>query len=218
VNLLRIVSTGFLLQLVLSSLLSAQVLEPSMEISFSADAVEVTNLSPGAKVVWFGATQVLADDDVPEIRAYASVAEDTDSDGIERLDFPDGVPLHSVWVVVDLTSGKSAAAAPEGYPLRIVHGIEPERGGDIVSDARQTGNLLVARPDAKGGVSAWFVETGDGGPADTDSAANGAMELALSSLEPLGDTADPAPSQFESGDVVAMLDPRLLELTLVTVE
>jgi hypothetical protein len=222
VNLLRIVSIGFLLQLPLSSFLSAQVLDPPLEISFLADAVEVTNLSPGAQVVWFGATQVLADDDVPEIRAYASIGEDTDADGVERLDFPDGVPLHSTWVAVDLANGKSAAAAPAGYPLRSVPwqgaGIQANEGvDDVVTDARQTANLLLVRAGEKNG-GAWIVEAGDGGPTDADSAVNGAVSLELSALEPLGSTADPAPSHFESGDVVAMLDPRLLELTLVTIK
>ena len=223
----RIVLTGFLLQLALASFVSAQVIDPGNTapvISFLTDAVEVSNLAPGGKVVWFGATQVIAADDVPEIRAYASIAEDSDSDGVERLDFPDGVPLHSTWVVVDLTSGYSAAAAPDGYPLQIVdwkgQGIQSqESGDDLISDGRQTGNLLVARPDAKGGGgSAWMLESGDGGPADTGLVADGAMSLTLSSLEPLGETADPAPSHFQPGDVVVMLDPRLLELTLVTVE
>lgn len=196
----------------------AQLPEPSFALTFQPDAVEVSNLTAGGKVVWFGATQEIAEDEVAEIRAYASIAEDADLDGVERIEFPNGVPLHSTWVAVDLQTGVAVSGAPDGYPLRDVHwqgaGVQNLESGAVITDSRQTGNLLVVRSK----VGAWLVEAGDGGPTDLDASSNGSISLEIAALEPLGDTVEAAPEQLAEGDVVAMLDPRRLELTLVTVQ
>ena len=188
----------------------------ALQLSFESDSVVAKNLTAGGKVVWFGATQVIAEDGVPEIRAYATITEDTDRDGNASLDMPGGVPAHATFVVVDLTTGAVDSAAPPGYEIRRVQwrgrGLRRSNGADDVEDLRQTENLLVVRPT----VGAFVLETGDSGPADDDRTTNGSIRVLLSSLRPLGDTTAEAPKMLLPTDVMAMLDPRTLELTIVT--
>ena len=188
----------------------------SLQLSFEADSVVAKNLTAGGKVVWFGATQVIDTDGVPVIRTYATIGDDTDRDGTATLEIPGGVPLHSAWVAVDLATGAVDSAAPPGFEIRRVPwrgpGIGRRNGADEVEDLRQTESLLVVRP----AVGAWILETGDGAPDDADRAPNGSIRVLLSSLQPLGDTAIEVPKMLLPTDALAMLDPRTLELTLVT--
>lgn len=192
---------------------------PQPRLSFGKEAVGVAGLSPGAEIVLFGATQSVAEDGIAEIRLYASIVKDVDRDGSEELAIEGGVPLHATWVAIDLSTGASTAAAPPGYPLRRVgwrgRGIHRGANGhDDIEDARPTGALLVARPGADGG--AWLLEAGDNGDGDADRASNGHIRWDLSEMIPLGSTTAPPPEKLKAKDVVAVLDSRSLELTLVT--
>jgi hypothetical protein len=82
-----------------------------------------------------------------------------------------------------------------------------------VVDARGLAEILVVRP----GTGAWTLRLGDGGPADEDGAADGRLEAALDRMAPLAGS-PPPPSTFQKDDVVLVLDPNLLEMTLVKVE
>ena len=186
-------------------------------LGFASDTVVVEGITLGGKVVWFGAAQSLAGDDVAEIRYYGRVAEDTDQDGIERLALPIGIPTHGVFVAIDFASGLAASAASPGYPLRQVpwrgRGVgDSGRGEDWIEDARALANVLVVRP----GVGAWVATVSDGRPEDDDGRLDGRLRLLLSSLQPLGDFVAPVPARVLPIDIVAMVDPRQLELTLVT--
>ncbi|HEV8241974.1 MAG TPA: hypothetical protein VGS57_21595 [Thermoanaerobaculia bacterium] len=188
------------------------------KLTFTKDAVVVEELTPGAEVAFFGVTQTLAADQVPEMRAYARLLRDDNHDGVERLELPAGVPDHATFVAVDLDTGKAQAAAPSGYPIRRIpwrgRGItDSGHGVDQIEDNRVTANLLVCRR----AVGCWFIETADGGAADVGQRADGTLRVLISSLEPLGNTTARPPGRLLPTDVVAMLDPRKLELTLVGV-
>jgi len=183
-------------------------------LTVSPDEVLAAGLTPAGTAVWLGATQVIAADEVPEIRAYLRTVT-AGKDGMARLEIPGGVPEHSVWVVVDFTTGASGSASPAGFPLRALpwrgQGVVRASGtGDRVEDVRQTGDLLLVRP----GVGAWFVGAGDGGPADADGIADGTLRISLGVLKPLEASGGPPPSEVGARDVLVMLDPRTLELTI----
>jgi hypothetical protein len=119
-------------------------------------------------------------------------------------------------VAVDLATGQWTTAAPEGYPLRLVSwqgsGIEQRSSApsDRVEDARTFAEILLVRP----GVGAWQITVGDGSGSDDDGAADGKIAAALDQMTPVAGSARP-PSRFDPTDVVVLIDPNRLELTVV---
>jgi hypothetical protein len=188
------------------------------KLSLDTDSLAVTGVSAGAKVAFFGISRDVDPDDVATIRRTAEVVGDDDGDGTVALKLGRPVALRSVWIAVDLGSGDSDAAAPEGFRLKKVnfHGrglTARSAGRDAIEEGRPLVELLVARP----GVGVWTARLGDGGPGDEDGAADGKLAAALDRMEPLGGTRMPAPAQFEKDDVVVLIDPNALEMTLVKV-
>lgn len=184
-------------------------------LTVEGEAVVATGATAKGQVVFFGITREVAPDDVVEVNRKVDVLTDEDGDG--RVAFPQGraVPLRSAWVAVDLTSGDVEAAAPEGFRLKKVNfrgrgaGKRPDGRGSVV-DARGIAELLVVRP----GVGAWTLYLGDGGPGDEDGTPNGQLEAALDRMEPLAGS-PPPPQTFQKDDVVVLLDPDQLEMTLI---
>ena len=188
------------------------------QLRLGTDSLAVTGVSAGAKVAFFGIARDVDPDDVATIRRTAEVVGDDDGDGQVALDLKRPVARRSVWIAVDLASGDSDAAAPEGFRLKKVNfrgrGLAARSDGrDVIEEDRPLVELLVARP----GVGVWTARLGDGGPDDEDGAADGKLAAALDHMEPLAGTRTPAPAQFEKDDVVVLVDPNALEMTLVKV-
>jgi hypothetical protein len=113
------------------------------------------------------------------------------------------VPLRSIWMAVDMSSGAYGAASPAGYPATRVtlssEHLKQTLGSDITQLAFP-GTLvqfIVIRP----GLGAWRGTAGLHGPDDegTDS-----EKPALSILKLTGEdqTSGPAPKNLKKGDVV----------------
>jgi hypothetical protein len=209
--------TPYLLSLVLPALAFAQ--PPSgpsgPAITFDKSSVSVAGISPNGRMVLFGVAREIAEDDVATLVRRSQVLSDDDSDGVVKLDLGRDVPLRSVWVAVDLATGQVTAAAPEGYPLRRVNwrGVGIARGNpraDRVEDARRSAEVLLVRP----GAGAWQLTVGDGGEGDDDGAADGKLAAALDRMTPVAGT-DPPPARFDPKDIVVLIDPNRLELTIV---
>ena len=188
---------------------------PSPVLAFQKSAVTVAGVSPRGQVVLFGEAREIAEDDVATLVRRSQVLTDDDGDGTVTLDLGRDVPFRSVWVAVDLATGQVAAAAPEGYPLRRVNwrGVGIARGNsssDRVEDARTFAEVLLVRP----GAGAWQLTVGDGGEGDDDGAADGKIAVALDHMTPVAGTAPP-PARFDPRDVVVLIDPNRMELTIV---
>jgi hypothetical protein len=183
-------------------------------IRFEPQAVVASGLTPGGQVVWFGVAREIADEVTTMVRRDA-IAADDDRDGTVRLELTREVPWKSVWIAVDLATGEYAAAAPEGYPLRLVPwrgmGILQGQGGpDRIEEARSFVELLVVRPE----LGAWGYTAGDGGPRDEDGVPDNRLRMALERVVPIG--ASPAPPErLQPTDLVALVDASLLEVTIV---
>jgi hypothetical protein len=206
-----------LLSLVLPALAFAQPPSspPGPAITFDKSSVSVAGVSPKGQAVLFGVAREISEDDVATIVRRSQVLADDDGDGVVKLDLGRDVPLRSVWVAVDLATGQVAAAAPEGYPLRRVdwRGVGIVRGNsraDRVEDARTFAEVLLVRP----GAGAWQLTVGDGSERDDDGAADGKLAAALDRMTPVAGT-DPPPTRFDPKDVVVLIDPNRLELTVV---
>ena len=186
-------------------------------LAVETDALVVTGATASGQVVFFGVAREIAPDDVVEVVPRTEIRTDDDGDG--RVAFPLGGPiaLRSAWAAVDLASGDFDAAAPEGFLMKKVNfrgrGVGRRADGrDSVMDARGLAEILVVRPK----TGAWTLRLGDGGPSDGDGTADGRLEAILERMEPLAGSPRP-PQTFQKDDVVLVLDPNLLEMTLVKV-
>lgn len=202
------------------SLLSATAAraEP-LRLTVAGEDVVATGATAKGRVVFFGVTREVAPDDIVEVNRKMDVLTDDDGDGRVALPLGRAVPLRSAWVAVDLASGAFEAAAPEGFRLKKVNfrgkGIGRRSDGrDSVVDARALAEILVVRPGTGPDAGAWHLYLGDGGPSDEDGTPDGRLEAALDRMEPLAGS-PPPPATFQKDDVVLVLDPDQLEMTLV---
>ncbi|MFL6194033.1 MAG: hypothetical protein ACJ75H_07670 [Thermoanaerobaculia bacterium] len=195
--------------------LAAQPAPPKApEITFQPRSVRVDGISPKGNVVWFSVGREVAEDDVATIVRRSEVQPDEDGDGKVQLDLDHDVPLRSIWVAVDLASGEMAVATPEGYPLRRVswRGRGLGRGNsraDRVEDDRTYADVLLVRP----GQGAWRLTVGDGSDADDDGAPDGRLAAALDRMKPIAAAPAP-PARFAARDVIVLIDPNRMELTV----
>lgn len=186
------------------------------EILFQQRSVTVVGLSPRGQTIGFGIAREIAEDDVATVVRRVQVLTDDDGDGKAEWTLDRDLPLRSIWVAVDLATGGVAAAAPEGYPLRRVdwRGAGIVRGNpraDRVEDARSFAEVLLVRP----GQGAWRLTLGDGSDLDADGKPDGKLAAALDQLEPVPGTSAPPPDRFDPRDVVVLIDPNRMELTIV---
>ena len=186
-------------------------------LAVETDTLVATGATSKGQVAFFGVAREIAPDDVVEVVPRTEIRVDDDGDG--QVAFPLGGPvaLRSAWAAVDLTSGDFDAAAPEGFRLKKVsfrgRGVGRRFDGrDSIIDARGLVDILVVRP----GTGAWTLRLGDGGPTDGDGTADGQLEAILDRMEPLAGS-PPPPQTFQKDDVVLVLDPNRLEMTLVKV-
>ena len=189
----------------------------ALGITFEAKAVVVTGVSPHGQVVWLGVSREFPDG-TPLVMRREGIAADADGSGTVRLALDGGVPERSVWVVVDLSTGASAAAPAPGYPRReitfseaqeVYWGLNAAAGGvETIRDVRGLVDLLVVRPQA----GAWGARVGDGGPDDEDPAP-GKLATTLAHLHPVGASPSP-PASFRAGDVVVAIDPNRLSFSV----
>jgi hypothetical protein len=185
----------------------------SPEITFQTRSVTVAGLTAKGQVVWYSVAREVAEDDVATIVRRSETQTDEDGDGKAVLDLTGDVPLRSIWVAVDLATGRYAVAAPEGYPLRQAawRGRGLGRGNpraDRVEDLRTYADVLLVRPE-KG---AWRLTAGDGSAQDDDGAADGKIAVALDQMKPVTAGGAEPPARFEARDVVILIDPNRLEL------
>jgi hypothetical protein len=210
-------SVRLLILLSFLSLIPSVVGAAPFRITLESNAVTASGVAPKGRVVLFGVTREIGEDDFPTVRRHLTVLVDEDGDGVVRYPVEPGVPLRSVWAVTDLASGDFDAAAPEGFGLRRVNwrgrGLERRQDGkDAVEDRRPLLELLVVRPQ----VGAWALRVGDGGESDGDGVIDGRLQGILERMQPLADS-PAAPSEFLKDDLVLALDPSAMEITMVKV-
>lgn len=187
------------------------------EVTFEAGAVEVDGLTPEGEVVLFGVARRTLGYHQRLVRIEeASVADAT---GYARFEIEDGVPLHAVWVAVDLATGGMAAGPTPGFP----RGVRPfptaglHGGGglpDRLGGALEAAQILYVRP----GEGAWGTALRDGSVLDLDGLHNGSFEVALADFAPVN-TVSPsaAPDEVAAGDLVVVVDSVNLVLFILRV-
>jgi len=200
--------------LTLALLPAAALAAAAPVITFAPQAVVVSGVTPGGKVACFSVAREISERTATIVRR-PRLAEDDDKDGSVRLELDRKVPFQSIWVAVDLTTGESAVAVPDGYPLHRVDlpGRNLGHGGgkpDWVEDDRGYVDVFIVRP----GQGAWWGTVGDGGETDDDGAYNGRLIASLVRLHGVGASPPGAPQHFSPHDVVVVIDPNRMEVGL----
>lgn len=199
------------------ALISVPASAAPFRVTLEADAVVVSGVTAKGKAALLGVTREIGEDDYPTVKRHLEVLADEDGDGTIRYPVAPGVPVRSVWAVVDLTSGDHDSISPVKFGERRVNwrgrGLERRSDGrDAVEDQRTILELLVVRPQA----GAWALRVRDGQETDGDGLIDGRLQGVLDDMQPLGESPQ-APSVLQKDDVVMALDPAAMEITLVKV-
>jgi hypothetical protein len=204
---------GFLL---IPALSEAQTPPPAKPgITFEAEAVVASGLTPGNPVVWFGVERRVDPDFSTQVVRHTEVATAA-ADGTARFALGREVAVRSVWIAVDQTRGEFAVAAPDGYriakPPKPATRLGTGEGNrpDQFLDERPYLMGLVVRP----GEGAWVFAGGDGGERDEDHESDGRLSFALDGFEPLPGSPE-APARVRGEDLWFVVDPRRMEITVL---
>jgi hypothetical protein len=183
---------------------------PPVSVTFPAAAVVAAGLTPGGDVAIVSHALVWQD------RAYGMVRRRAflraDSSGSVRLNlFGENAPDRSLWIVMDVVSGRYAIASPNQAGIHLITlpetAYQENAQGAVVAVKApfEFGEVAVVRPQA----GAWTLQVMASG---TDAITGGrtAVTAPSASLQGMGASPQAAPSTFGSTDVAIIVDPRTL--------
>lgn len=185
------------------------------QLELTVDAAVVSGLAAGGEAAVLAVWRERVLDAATRVTRIHEVVVDDDGDGVARLELGRPVPEASLWIVVDLATGDTEMAAPGAFRLRELKADTRafRKNLDSIAVDRTDLEILAVRP----GVGAWSLSLSDGGDLDGDGMTDGRAVAALADLTPLGRTATSSPAGLETGDVVAAIDVRNLELLAVRI-
>lgn len=184
----------------------------------SSAALTVDGVTPKGEVV-FGGVSVLSDGGVRRERLVARAQPDTDGDGRVTCQPPDLVPRRSVWVAVDLASGRFATVAGPGYGAHHValsdRTLKKNTDGLVEQlEVRAVEmSFLVVRP----GGGAWVYQAREGAAGDEDRATNDSIRATLANARPVDERFGSAPRHLRNGDVLVIFDRNRLRVGVTTI-
>lgn len=187
------------------------------QITLGDNTVKATGITPGGQAVWFGVAREQGLYRI-EVVTRREIVTDEDGDGVVRLDVPGGIVPMSVWAVVDLASGEIALAMPPGTESRL----EPfPSDGFVAGTAAGPGHLQLRKELqemclVRPGVGAWHGRAGDGAAGDGDGQPDGVVTIRPAILSSFGSAAKGI-GDYRRGDVVVLVEPRLMEFTWVRI-
>jgi hypothetical protein len=188
---------------------------PSIVLSVQGDTLHGSNLTPG-KTVWvLGLTRdvVLYQPQMGHIEAAYPVA----ADGSFTLKMKSLAPLASMWLLVDMATGRYTMSSPPGFsPRRVAYSgnaLKSNGLGEVkhIETYLSVAEVVLIRP----GTGGWTMSAVDGGPRDDDHKADSRTQFLSDAMTRIGDSPEP-PKKIEKGDIVFVLDPR--ELTWFVIE
>lgn len=179
---------------------------PPLSLNVTEAQVTVSGAQSKANVLLVGYSRWLRNYELKLERNRAFLI--ADSAGAASLTPKGGVQPDSVWVAVDLQSGRYGSAAPASSPLReaaiSADTLKKENNGQVKKlIAKLTmAYFVVVRP----GEGAWELDAGDGSGHDRDLAIDGETEMSLDDLKAIGG-APAAPKNLEKGDLLFVFSP-----------
>ena len=190
---------------------------PALGIAVTRKTVTVSNVPSGGSIVLFSCSRSSLYRSIA-VKPEARVLQDEDRDGVIRFALSIDIPLRSVWVAVDETSGQTATAAPLGFPLLLSAigetSFRKDVEGEIASLAVDLPRLvlLLVTP----GKGAWLLTGFDGEASDRDGHSNGRVQLSFEDAKTI-DGKDKAPKHIKKDDVVVAIDPGHLDVFVTQV-
>ncbi len=198
-----------------SSAASAAV--PGLQIAVTAQGVVVSNVPKGGSIVLFSCSRYSQRRAIA-VRPEARVLLDDDRDGVIRYTPPGNIPVRSVWIAVDQSSGETAAGAPRDFPLLVravgTSDLRKDVQGEIVSLAAALPRLVVLLVSP--GNGAWLLAAFDGESTDRDGKKDGHVELSFGEATSVNGK-DKAPNQVKKDDVIVAIDPAHLDVFITQV-
>lgn len=178
--------------------------------------ITVSDLEVGGEAMLIGVSQRVISY-VTRVEHFRWIDSDSDRDGTLRFTVEGDIPTVSLWVAVDLSTGKATAAAPDDFAVRNLQELQPgfvdSLGFEGTSGLELAGASLEVfwiRPGIRPAV--WHGSLADGGPLDVDPSAT-RLALQWSSLTSLTADAEVVLDAPESADVLVVIDPRSLRWT-----
>jgi hypothetical protein len=143
--------------LILLASAAAARAEPAVVLG---ETVEVSGLTPGGKAAWWSVAHEAQEYHRRVVRR-GGIEQDTDNDGRVVLPALGPPAIHSIWVVVDVASGATTVAAPEGFEIQALEfgpgeGLSGAAPGEVdrLVALREELVVLAVRP-GDSGAGAW---------------------------------------------------------------
>jgi hypothetical protein len=174
-------------------------------VTFQAQHVVVTGITPGARVMFY-AVGLDPKGYYSEVVRWSQTVTDTANTGTVALDLGRPVPWKSIWVVVDLSNNVFVVSSPPGFPARPAPASSGLRktntaGVDQIRRSRIFIDALYVTPIG----SAWTASAQDGDTTDVDGASDAATAINMHQLQ-LVDGTGTTPDQLEAGGVLVVID------------
>jgi hypothetical protein len=190
------------------TLLALPGLASQPSLSFESDTVVARGITPGGAAAFAIAARARGDW-LNHVIHLQTVVGDDDADGVVTLTRKEGLPEHTVAVVVDVTSGEIAFASPGDEARRQPRPLPPGLLYHAANTAFERVTENASRLDillVRQGEGAWAASVFDGGPLDADTVEDGVVTAAFSGMRPLG-AARKAVDAARAGDVLVLIDP-----------
>lgn len=191
--------------------------QPALGLAFGAGGVTVSLANPGGSVFLFGLErQRNRDYTKVVVRERFETAGAATGVATSPLDQP--LAPETVWLAVDLASGRTALAAPAGTAVSLL-GVKPGQLRSVVSGEWDRFDLKSQEVDviwSRPGGGLWHAHIGDGGPSDADGEPDGHVAVTPEKMTPLGSSAPP-PQRFLPGDTLYVFDDATLKVAVVEV-
>jgi hypothetical protein len=190
----------------------------ALNVSVDETGVNVSGVARGGSVVLFSCMRVQRTRAIG-VKPEAVSLRDDDNDGTIRYAPKDGVPLRSVWIAVDQSSGEAAPAARADFPLLVSPIGDGDFKKDVEGEIASMGqelmrfSMLLVRP----GSGAWTLTGFDGEKSDRDGIGDGRVKLAFEDAQTVFGK-DKAPKHLKKGDTVVVIDPGHLDVFLSTID
>jgi len=185
---------------------------PALTLTVSTTAVDVTNVAAHGSVVLIECARTSFKART-KVDRNAVLLHDDDGDGRVKYVASEPIPVSSVWVVVDFTSGRIAAAAMPDFPLSWsplpADALRKDAENELAFIDRELPGLILflVRPD----VAVWEIFGRDGSVSDRDGAPNGRLKLAFEDARVIQGR-EKAPKHLKKDDVLIVFNPGRLDV------
>jgi hypothetical protein len=203
----------FLLTTIVVSFAAAAATSPlEPTLGLSPTQISINGATAGGKVVLFG-TSLQTERGMQTSRRFQEILTDADRDGVLSYEPIGGVPLRSIWTIVDLESGVKVTRVPEGYDLveREIDSKELKKASDGSLDSLVLEKRAVDLVLVRASTGAWALH-GREGVVDDDHVRDGKLTLLFESGTPLSEDFGKAPKHLKAGDILIAIDAGRMEL------